>query len=95
MQIVAGAVKRIDDPDTVVIAGFAAFLAQKSVIGVKTFNFPYNFCFAGAVYFANVVVPVFAFNGNGIHVLHLAAHDVPGGVGSFDSDIEYRMRHVR
>jgi hypothetical protein len=28
-------------------------------------------------------------------VLHLAAHDVPGGVGSLDCDIKYRMRHVR
>jgi hypothetical protein len=28
-------------------------------------------------------------------VLHLTAHDVTGGVGSFDSDIEYRMGHVR
>jgi hypothetical protein len=65
------------------------------MIGVKALNFPYNFRFTGAVYFADVVVPGFTFNGNGVHVLHLAAHDVTGGVGSFDSDIEYRMRHVR
>ena len=65
------------------------------MFGVIALNIPYNFCFAGTVYFADVIVPGFSFHGNGVDVLHLAAHDVPGSVGSFDCDIEYRMRHVR
>ena len=95
MQVVAGTVQGIDHPDMVVVTGFATFLTQKSVIGVITLNFPYNFRFTGTVHFADVVVPGFAFNWNGVHVLHLAAHDITSGVGSFDSDIEYRMGHVR
>ena len=65
------------------------------MVRVKTFNFPYNFRFAGFVHFTDVVVTGFAFNRNGVHVLHLAAHDFAGSVGGFDSHIEYRMRHVR
>lgn len=95
MQVVAGAVQGIDDPDAVVVPGFATFFTQKGMIGVIALNFPYNFRFTGTVHFADVIMPGLAFNGNGVHVLYLAAHDIAGSVGGFDSDIEYRMRHVR
>ena len=95
VQEIAGAVQWVDDPHRFAVSGSARFLAVEGMIRVETLNFPYNFRFAGTVYVADVVVPGFTFNGNGIHVLHLAAHDVSGSVGSFNSDIEYRMRHVR
>jgi len=94
VQVVAGAVQRIDHPDRVAVAGLAPFLAQKGVIGVVALNFPYNFCFAGLVDFADVVVAGLTFYRNGVHVLHLAAHDVPRNVGGSDGNIEYRMHDV-
>ena len=95
MQVLAGAIEWVDNPYMLVIADRPAFFAKKCVLRVKAFNFPYNFCFAGFVYFTDVIMAGFAFNGNGVHVLHLPAHNFGGGVGGFDSHIEYRMRHVR
>ena len=68
---------------------------MESVIWVETFNFPYNFCFAGAIDLADIVMAGFALNRNGVHARYFTAHNGAGGMGGFDCDIENRMRHVR
>ena len=44
---------------------------------------------------ADVVMTGLAVHRNGVDVLHLAAHDVTGSMGSFDRYIEYRMHDVK
>ena len=95
VQVIAGAVQRVDDPDVFVISGFTAFFAQKSVIRVITLNFPYNFRFASLVHFTDVVVTGLALERNGVHVMDLLAHYFAGGVSGFNRYIQYRMSHVR
>jgi hypothetical protein len=93
VQEVAGAVQWVNDPQRIAVAGRPRFLAQKGMIGVETPDFPYNLGFTGPVHLADVVVAGFALHRDRAHVVQLAAHDGPGGVGGFDRDIENRMRH--
>jgi hypothetical protein len=65
VQVIAGTVKRINDPDEFTLALFAAFLSQECVIRVIALNFTYNLLFAGPVYLSDIVMPCFLRYGDG------------------------------
>lgn len=68
MQIVAGPVQGIDDPNNIPFAGSSTFLAQKGMIREEALNFPYNLGLTHAVNFGDIVMPGFAENGDALHL---------------------------
>ena len=67
--------------------GSAPFFTQKCVIRVEALNFPYNFCLAGPVHVTDIVMTCLLVEWDGVHVLHLAAHDFAGRMGSLDGNV--------
>lgn len=93
MQVIAGAIKRVDHPDNFTTAGFATLFAEERMVGEVAFDFPYNLGFAGMVDFADVIMPGFACYRDGFHFLEMPAHDFAGCLGRGDGNVYDRMSH--
>jgi hypothetical protein len=82
MQVVAGTIQRIDDPDNIPFTGGSTFFAQKGVVREVALNFPYNLGLAHAVNFCDIVMSGFTQYGYALHLEKMAAHDFARCMGS-------------
>jgi len=64
MQVIAGAIEWINDPDMIAFTFRPVLLSEDRVIRVIALDFTYNLLFAGFVNFGDIVMPGLACNGN-------------------------------
>jgi hypothetical protein len=86
VQVVAGAVERVDDPGEAAGTLGAAFLAEDGVIGRGPTQFLDDDRFGLAVDFAGVVQPVLFHDVERVELVHVAQQDVAGGAGGLDHE---------
>ena len=87
MQVITGAIERVDDPDMITVTFGATFLSEDCMIRVISFDFTYNLQFTGFVDFRDIIMPCLLGHGDAGNVVKLLTHQVSGNVGGINSDI--------
>jgi len=93
VQVVAGAVQRINHPQVLARALQAALFAEEGVVGMVAPDFPYNGCLAGPVHLAHVVVPGLAGHRDARQVAQFTAHQFAGFQRRLGGNVENGMGH--
>jgi hypothetical protein len=97
VQVVAGAVERVDDPGVAAGATVAllraAFLAEHAVFGIGTAQFLDDLRLGQAVDLAGVVHPPLFHHVQRVQLVHVAQQDVAAGAGRLDHDVDGGLLH--
>mgnify|MGYP003633067659 CR=1 FL=1 len=75
MQVIGGAIKRINNPDDLVFADHSTFLAQNGVLRIGLMNRLNDFAFRASINQSDKIVPTFAFHLQLRNTIQIA-HDV-------------------
>ena len=99
MQVIAGAVERIDHPgEAAAVADaflLAAFLAQNGVVGIGALELLDDLRFGQAVNLAGIVEAVFLDDIDRVEAVHMPQQHVAAGSGRLDHDVDGRLLHTR
>ena len=88
VQIVGGAVQRVDDPDGIGVAAGAAFLSEDGVIGIVFVNTVDNSLFCGAIGVTDEIVVGLLFNLELVEIDHFLDQRAAGTAGGHHGHIE-------
>jgi hypothetical protein len=85
---IRGAIERVDDPQHVALAGLAAFLGQKRVVGMQAPDGFDDIGLGSPIHLGDVVIAALAVDLDGFEPRHGTYDDVAGAARGFDRNIE-------
>ena len=95
VQIIGGAVQRVDDPFALALALGAAFLGQDRVIGVRAVNDAYDLGLGGAIDFGDEVIRRLVLDIEPVNLLEVPENDAGRGAGRGNANIDDRMHGAK
>ena len=96
VQVIRGAVERVDDPhELVVVAALAAFLGEEGVLRIKPTHGLDDVPLRRQVDLGDEVVLALGAHFEAVHPVDAADDDLPGAQRGFDGDVQQRLHAGR